>query len=112
GALYLRRGSDRPDRVWLRQLTCVAALGAVDRLDSLLLLAPALAWAAWEVARARAVAEGRAWRGYRASAASLVVGMAPLGLWLLYALLFYGFPLPITPYAQLAHGVPAGERAG
>jgi len=40
---------------------------------------------------------------------TLVVGFAPLLLWELFAVVYYGFPFPNTAYAKLAAGIPSSE---
>lgn len=84
-----RPGGAREDAV----TATLAGLAAVNRLDHLVLLAPALAWLA--VRRPSAVA----------------IGMLPLAAWEAFALLYYGFPFPNTAYAKLGAGIPAGALA-
>ena len=71
----------------------LAFLAAVNRLDHLVLVAPALA-----VLGAR-----------RPGAVAL--GALPLVAWEGFALLYYGFPFPNTAYAKLGAGLPAGALA-
>jgi arabinofuranosyltransferase len=68
-------------------LAVPAGLAALNRLDTLLLFAPALVWLA---VRAR----GRVVR-------PLLLGFAPLALWELFSLFYYGAPFPNTRYAKL-----------
>jgi arabinofuranosyltransferase len=75
-------------------LAGVTALMMVNRMDSVLLVAPALAWEL-----------GRSWRRWLAAAA----GLAPLWGWMLFALVYYGSPFPNTAYAKLNNGIAAGE---
>jgi arabinofuranosyltransferase len=89
---YLAPGTQS---VSLRRLAIIAGLAALNRLDTALLYAPALA-----VASARA--------GAGKSLPALLIGAAPLLLWELFSLVYYGFALPNTAYAKLA----AGEFAG
>jgi arabinofuranosyltransferase len=75
--------------------TTLASLAAVNRLDTLVLLAPALlhvAVVAWRRAK---------WQ--------FVFGLAPLLAWESFSLVYYGFLVPNTAYAKLATGVPQRE---
>jgi arabinofuranosyltransferase len=78
------------------RLTLIAALLMVNRLDTVLLVMPALAVAIWP--------DGprRHWR-------SVVLGFAPLVAWELFSLIYYGFLFPNTAYAKLGSGIPASE---
>jgi len=77
-----------------RQLSLVAALCALNRLDLILLVGPALAVDVWR-------------RGLRASLWPAVIPMVPLAAWELFAIVYYGFPFPNTAYAKLNTGWPA-----
>lgn len=51
------------------------------------------------------------WRSFRVTrpvhtVAALATGLAPAVLWLVFATLYYGFPLPNTYYAKVANGIP------
>jgi arabinofuranosyltransferase len=93
-ALALDPSVDRAPR-WLG-LGLAAALAAVTRLDSLLLLLPCLA--------ALAVPGRVAW-------GRLALAALPLVAWELFALAYYGFLLPNTKYAKLDTGIPAAALA-
>jgi len=80
----------------LRGLALLAGLLALDRLDALLLVLPAL------VLLAIARGPGRALR-------DLALGFLPLALWTLVSIVYYGFPFPNTAYAKLATGIPTAE---
>ncbi|MBP6874514.1 MAG: hypothetical protein KBD56_00430 [Candidatus Eisenbacteria bacterium] len=80
-------------------LAFLAGLLALNRMDTLLLVLPALALAFWQT-RPRARALG--W---------LALGFAPFLLWELFSLAYYGFLFPNTAYAKLSTGIPAGELA-
>jgi arabinofuranosyltransferase len=74
------------------RLTLIAGLAATNRMDSLLLFAPALAVVYWRLdwsARRRAL-----------------FGFAPIVLWSLFSLWYYGFLFPNTAYAKLSTGIP------
>lgn len=90
-AVLLRAGTMTPRRAGA--LACLAALAALNRLDTVLLFGPALAWAL-----ARAPERRRA-------LAAMALGALPLALWLLFALVYFGFPLPNTYYAKVGTGV-------
>lgn len=97
GLVASLRSTD-PDRR-LRRTALMAGLLATNRLDLLLLCAPAL---------------GSSLRGVRRATAlrALVFGMAPLAAWSAFATVYYGSPFPITAFAKaFCHGVPAGDLA-
>ncbi len=89
------------ERYSARQLLALAlsvGLLATARLDSVLILAPACAWAFLgrrgpEVSLARA-------------GALALLGMGPFLLWEAFSLFYYGLPLPNTAYAKLATDLP------
>jgi arabinofuranosyltransferase len=68
-------------------LSLLAGAAALNRLDTILLFAPALAVALW--------------RAGRAALRPAALGFAPLALWSLFGLLYYGSVLPNTRYAKL-----------
>lgn len=82
----------------LGTLSLLAGLLACNRMDTLLLVLPAIVWAWWGQ---------RSWR----SAGRVVLGFLPLLAWLAFSLAYYGFPFPNTAYAKLATGIPAGDLA-
>ena len=90
--------ADRPlETRDLRRFGFVAGLAFVNRIDSALLYALPLAWLALRTLRAD-----------RVRLAALVTGFAvPAGAWLLFATIYYGFPLPNTYYAKVATGIPS-----
>lgn len=77
-------------------LALLAALGALNRLDTALLYLPGLIAAWWRA------------RGLRATAA-LFVGFLPLLAWEAFSIVYYGFPFPNTAYAKLATEIPSSE---
>ena len=78
--------------VWMAGFSSLAML---CRQDLVLLIAPALAYAA-------AVARPPRLR-------ALALGLLPLVAWHLFALVYYGALVPNTALAKLATGIPAGE---
>lgn len=79
-------------------LAFVAALGVLNRADTMLLFAPALVALWWRLPR-------------KPAALAVVIGFLPLILWELFAVFYYGFPLPNTAYAKLSTGIDAGLLA-
>lgn len=75
-------------------LTLLAALGGLNRLDTLLLFAPPLGYVFWKVRCRRALA-------------ALALGFLPLLAWEFFSLFYYGFFFPNTAYAKLNTGMPA-----
>jgi arabinofuranosyltransferase len=76
----------------LFQLTLLAALAVLNRMDALLLVLPGLTYT---------------WLSLRTRAASLAVlaGFIPFVLWEGFSLFYYGFPFPNTAYAKLGAGI-------
>jgi arabinofuranosyltransferase len=89
---------DRPGTPRLLLVGLLAGLCVLNRMDTVLLVAPPLAWLAWSSPRPRRLA-------------ALAVGFAPFLAWEALATLYYGSPLPNTAPAKLGTGVPAGELA-
>jgi arabinofuranosyltransferase len=84
----------------LRRLVVMAALLALNRLDTLVLIAPPLLGATLQTPPSW---RSRAWTG--------LMGFAPLIAWELFAFVYYGSFVPNTAYAKLSTGIPAGELA-
>ena len=80
-------------------LTALFALSLVNRMDTALLLAPALAFA---YVRNDSVPWPR-------MLGVLVAGMLPFVAWEAFAVAYYGFPFPNTAYAKLSTGIPKSE---
>lgn len=97
-ALFFTRCLDeRPRPRRLLELSALAGLCVLNRMDLLLLVLPALAH------------EARALGDRRQAARSLALGFAPFAAWEAFALFYYGSPLPNTSYSKLGAGVPLGE---
>ena len=73
-------------------LSFLAALATLNRPDALLLFLPTLGFIAAQ--------------DIRRHLGKIILGLAPIGLWGLFALIYYGSPLPNTAYAKLGMGVP------
>ncbi len=98
-ALFFRQMVSRPaTSSRLFSLTLVAALAAVNRLDTILIFAPILAVEGWRLRRTA-----------QQTLLPIAAGFTPLLLWELFSLFYYGFPLPNTAYAKLNTGIPLGE---
>jgi arabinofuranosyltransferase len=80
----------------LRRLTLIAALAFFNRMDTILLYVPALLWL---LARRRRRLTPR-------EAGGLFAATTPAWAWLLFALIYYGFPYPNTYYAKVHFGAP------
>jgi len=98
--LMLREKSD------FRGLACgvlLSSLAAVNRLDAILFFAPGLLWMAWKLLRLKALPS------WPKTIAWLALASLPLWGWLIFATIYYGFPLPNTYYAKLGTGIPKIE---
>lgn len=89
GFVLLRRMGT--PRFWL-ELSLVSALMLMNRLDTLLFIAPVWGWLAW-----------RYWS--KLDVGQVLLGALPLAGWFLFALFYYGFALPNTKYAKLDTGI-------
>jgi arabinofuranosyltransferase len=101
-ALYVREvdGSTPVQSARFLRATLVAALIATNRLDLIVLCAPA-----W-LGLARRV-------GFATTLRSGAIGWLPLLGWLAFATVYYGTPWPITAYAKaFAGGISATELLG
>lgn len=74
----------------------LASLAFLNRSDSILLYLGPLAYLAW-----------RAWPVHRLRIAIyFAIAFSPVALWMLFSLVYYGFPFPNTYYAKVAIGIP------
>ena len=83
-------------------LSLLAALGILNRFDTLLLFMPPLLWVWWQ---------HRSWK----STGLVLAGFLPFLLWELFSIIYYGFPFPNTAYAKAINtGINESElwRAG
>lgn len=91
--LYLYQ--DRHDPKWkLFQLSLIAAIMALNRLDTIFFLVPALLHHIFSM---------KAWPWKAIMQVGL--GSIPLLLWLVFATFYYGFPFPNTFYAKAVTGL-------
>jgi arabinofuranosyltransferase len=92
---HAKRAEDKT-RVWL--LSLLASLAAVNRMDTILLFAPALAYTLWRQ---------RSWR----CVWSMAIETTPLVGWLAFSTFYYGFPFPNTAYSKLGTGISSAVYA-
>ncbi len=85
---------------WLFALSFIAALAAVNRLDTLLFYLPALIINFISYSR-----QPRHWQPLLA----MTLGALPLIFWELFSIFYYGFFFPNTAYAKLATGLSSRE---
>jgi arabinofuranosyltransferase len=74
-------------------LALVASFAMLAHPDNAFVVLPAVALAAVRV---------RSWRGW----AAVAVGLLPLIAWEIFAVVYYGFPLPNAAYARMSAGLP------
>ncbi len=74
-------------------LSLVASLGALNRMDALLIYLPSLLVVFWR---------NRSWKTFGLMSA----GQIPLIMWFGFSLFYYGFPFPNSAYAKLNTGIP------
>lgn len=91
--IYLQNKSDLKT---LFILSLLAALGAFNRLDVILIYLPPLVGVLLKNRHPKALAV-------------MMLGLAPLILWIFFSLFYYGFPFPNTAYAKFNSGVPQSE---
>jgi arabinofuranosyltransferase len=83
-----------PDRLPL--FVFIAAMAFFNRADTILLYLPAVVWLIWRGIK----------RLTLRSVTTLVAAAAPAWGWLLFSLIYYGFPFPNTFYAKASFGAP------
>ncbi len=91
--LFAKERDARPEKS-LGWFIAVASLAYVNRSDTILAYAPALLWLSWRARR-----DGK-WRLAR----TWLLGTLPASAWTLFAVVYYGFPVPNTAFAKLAGG--------
>jgi len=77
-------------------LSLIAALGTLNRLDTVLLYLPALVYTSYRL---------RTWKVL----GPIAIGFTPLILWEGFAFFYYGFFVPNTAFAKLGAGIPRSE---
>ena len=93
--VYLARKEDSAQSVFY--LSLLAALGGLDRLDTLLFYFPAFLSILWQ-----SRSKGR-------DILLIAAGFLPLVIWELFSLFYYGFPFPNTAYAKINTGIPESK---
>jgi arabinofuranosyltransferase len=96
-ALIQPQGLTPDARPPLVLLTFIASLSFVNRADTVLLYLPALLWLLGSRLRTLNLTEVR----------RLFYATSPAWGWLLFSLIYYGFPFPNTYYAKAASGIPS-----
>ena len=97
-ALFVVWSRPWPPARRLLALSTLTALAATNRMDTVLLFAPALLV---ELGRDRS----------RRGLAAVALGLAPFLAWEVFAVIYYGFPFPNTAYAKLSTGVSRAALA-
>lgn len=95
--LFFLAGRVEPPSRRLLLQSLVTGLAAFNRLDSIVILLPALAWSWWSTPRRLA------------GLLRVVAGFTPFLLWEAFATWYFGSPVPNTAFAKLSTGIPAGE---
>jgi arabinofuranosyltransferase len=95
--IYLKDRDNHSKNLGIMSL--IAALSALNRLDSILLYLPALGYAFWQV------------EDKKKGLISLALGFTPVLVWELFSIYYYGFLFPNTAYAKLNIGVGFGRLA-
>ncbi|MBU0467483.1 MAG: hypothetical protein KKD07_00680 [Candidatus Omnitrophica bacterium] len=87
----------RSDPKKLLVLSFIAALGVLNRMDSLLLFFPALVYEFYKCLKFKFK--------LLKSFGSVIIGFVPFILWEIFSIIYYGFPFPNTAYAKLNTGI-------
>ena len=94
--LFAAHWDREPGTRTLLRVALLAGLAGLNRLDTLVLVAPPLAAAAAGALRRD---------GFGRTLGALALGFTPLVAWLLFATFYFGAPFPNTAYAKLSTGV-------
>ena len=95
--IYLDGDRENQRRIFF--LSLVAALGGLNRLDTLLLYLPVLVVGLWFAPdKKKAIYQ-------------MILGFMPLIIWELFSLFYYGFLFPNSAYSKLNTGIPSGRLA-
>ena len=92
--------SGAPAAKQLRRVSWLAGLTMLNRLDAVLLVAPLVGHCVLRCVRSKTT--------IRAMGPALW-GLAPLFVWELFSLLYYGFLVPNTAYAKLGSAIPQSQ---
>jgi arabinofuranosyltransferase len=84
------------------RLGLLAALLALNRIDAVLFVVPALGYMLFQPSSVAPEKSGQRLAG-------MALGFLPIILWEIFSLIYYGFPFPNTAYAKLGAGIPQGE---
>ena len=90
---YMRPTSDRKT---LFLVSLMAAISAFNRLDTILLFAPAVIYCFIKSPKSGRVS-------------AIFVGFLPLIIWEVFSLIYYGFPFPNSAYAKLNTGIARAD---
>ena len=74
------------------RLSLLASLIMLNRIDTILLVLPALVYKAKKLKISRVIL-------------ATIIGFMPIIIWELFSLIYYGFPFPNTAYAKLGTGI-------
>jgi arabinofuranosyltransferase len=96
GFLWTLTRNGRIDGKMFGRLCLLAALGTLNRMDTLLLFLPSL------------ILVGRN-LDFKEVARRVGTGFAPLIGWFAFSTIYYGFPFPNTAYAKLKTGIPTSD---
>lgn len=77
-------------------MSFIAGLAVLNRMDTLLFFAPALAYVWLSLRSFRAIL-------------TILAGFLPFIAWEVFSIIYYGFPFPNTAYAKLGTGIDAAE---
>lgn len=95
GLVRLSAAAIAPSSGFSFALTLLAALAFVCRMDVILLFVPALLWLVWV-----------RWKTFGVGGMlPILAGSVPAVAWLVFAVIYYGFPFPNTYYAKASAGI-------
>lgn len=90
-------------------LTILTSFGVLNRMDTLLIFAPALGYAIFE--HLKTATDEKMPSKIAKTLGILILGFLPFILWEIFSIFYYGFPFPNTAYAKLNTGIPAMKLA-
>jgi arabinofuranosyltransferase len=97
-AVFFGGAMDRPR---FRRLVWVAAALALNRMDTVWLVIAPVVYSGWLAYRANTP--------LRQLGRDTAIGLSPFLLWLVFSVIYYGFPFPNTAYAKLSTGIATSE---